>query len=92
MPPTSAIRSPRTTMTGFGTIFPDLASNMRAARITTIWSVGAMNLRASGEAEGVLGLAAPPPSPSCACANPLSNTASAKARMVLTHIFPPLTS
>src|SRR5215831_18576541 len=51
-----------------------------------------MNLRASGDAEGVLALAAPPPSPSCACASPTRNTASTRAHMVLTHIFPPLTS
>src|SRR5262249_62163200 len=51
-----------------------------------------MNLRASGDAEGVLALAAPPPSPSCACASPTRNTASTRAHMVLTHIFPPLIS
>src|SRR5215831_3629352 len=51
-----------------------------------------MNLRASGDAEGVLALAAPPPSPSCACASPTRNTANTRAHMVLTHIFPPLTS
>src|SRR5215470_3819354 len=51
-----------------------------------------MNLRASGDAEGVLALAAPPPSPSCACATSTRNTASTRAHMILTHIFPPLTS
>src|SRR5262245_4192969 len=51
-----------------------------------------MNLRASSDAEGVLALAAPPPSPSCACARPTKDTASTRAHMVLTHIFPPLTS
>src|SRR5207247_10263968 len=33
--PTSAMRSPRTMMTGFASILPDLESNSRAARMAT---------------------------------------------------------
>jgi len=54
------MRSPRTTITGLASILPDLASNRRAARIATTWFGGARNFRASGDAEGVLAVAAAP--------------------------------
>src|SRR5258706_7496955 len=92
--PASAIRSPRTTITGLATIRPERESNMRAARMATTWFGGARNFPASGDAEGVRALAAADPSASWDRAAMLAAAAIAAARMTASlpwiRMFPPL--